>query len=104
MIKKHEERLSKEQGRKWLPARANLGPLYSIDWSDLITLVRKYEVDFIPFIGEIDFMHRYSDMGLLRHVIAHNGFVDDPEEYNRVSLALRDWNNQVGAKIKVELD
>lgn len=100
MKQKHDDRLIKESSRKWLPARSSLGPLYSIDWSDLITLIRKYEVDFIPFIGEIDFMHRYRDLGLLRHVIAHNGFVDDVSEMQRVTLALRDWNIQVAPIVK----
>lgn len=94
MKRKHEDRLEKEKSRKWLPSRSELGPLYSIDWADLITLIRKYEQLFLPYIGEIDFMHRYADMGLLRHVIAHNGFVADESEYGRVMLALRDWNRQ----------
>ncbi len=92
---KHKERLEKEEKRKWLPSRSTIGPLYSIDWSDLISLIRKYEVDFLPFIGEINFMHRFADLGLLRHVIAHHGFVRDKSEFQRVQLALRDWNNQI---------
>lgn len=102
MKRKHEDRLQKEANRKWLPARSALGPLYSIDWSDLITLVRKFEVQFSVFIGEIDFMHRYADLGLLRHVIAHNGFVDDTSEFQRVALALRDWNSQVAPIVSRE--
>ena len=100
MKRKHDDRLEKEQSRKWLPSRSELGPLYSIDWSDLITLIRKYEQAFLPYIGEIDFMHRYADMGLLRHVIAHNGFVADESEYGRVMLALRDWNHQTTEAIR----
>ena len=52
MKKKHEDRLAKEAARRWLPARSGLGPLYSIDWSDLITLVRKYEDDFRPYLRD----------------------------------------------------
>lgn len=101
MKRKHEERLQKETSRKWLPARAELGPLYSIDWADLITVIRKYEDKFQPFIGEISFMHRYADLGLLRHVIAHHGFIEDPEaEAQRVAVALRDWNNQVAPAVR----
>ena len=103
MKRKHDERLEKEKNRKWLPSRSELGPLYSIDWSDLITLIRKYEPLFLPYIGEIDFMHRYADMGLLRHVIAHNGFVADESEYGRVMLALRDWNRQTTEAIRSNL-
>lgn len=102
MKRKHEDRLSKEKDRKWLPTRSETGPLYSIDWSDLVTLIRKYELDFLPFIGEIDFMHRYNDLGLLRHVIAHNGLIEDQSDIDRAHLALRDWNRQVAQKVRSE--
>lgn len=88
--------------RKWLPARSSLGPLYSVDWSDLISLMRKFEGDFIPYLGEIDFLHRYKDLGLLRHVVAHHGFIDDQAEFDRVKLALRDWQKQVGEALAEE--
>ena len=97
--KKHEDRLSKERDRKWLPARASLGPLYSLDWSDLISIIRRYEADFLPYIGEIDFMHRFVDLGLIRHVVAHHGFIDEPKDYERVKLALYDWQKQVTAAL-----
>jgi len=100
MKRKHEDRLAKERTRAWLPARSELGPLYSIDWSDLITLMRKYEDAFVPFVGEIDFLHRFSDLGLLRHVVAHHGFIDDHADRDRVALALRDWNLQIGPALK----
>lgn len=99
MKRKHEERLKKEEERKWLPSRASLGPLYSIDWMDLITVIRKYEEDFKLYIGNIDFMHRYYDLGSLRNIIAHHGFIEDRAELQRVALGLRDWNQQVGAAI-----
>ncbi|MFC7397716.1 hypothetical protein ACFQU1_10980 [Chelatococcus sp. GCM10030263] len=102
MQKKHKDRLEKENTRKWLPSRATTGPLYSLDWSDLITLIRKYEADFLPFVGEIDFMHRYADLGLLRHVVAHHGFIEDNSEFQRIALALRDWNSQVGPLVRKE--
>lgn len=97
--KKHLDRMSKESERKWLPARASLGPLYSLDWSDLISIIRKYEDDFIPYIGKIDFMHRFSDLGLVRHVVAHHGFIDEAKDYDRVKLALHDWQKQVAGTL-----
>jgi hypothetical protein len=97
--RKHSDRLEKEQSRKWLPSRSELGPLYSLDWSDLITLMRKYEVQFLPFIGDIDFLHRYADLGLLRHVVAHHGFVDNSHDFERVRLALHDWQTQIGSAL-----
>lgn len=97
--KKHADRLEKEKTRKWLPARSGLGPLYSLDWSDLISIIRKYETDFKPHIGEIEFLHRFADLGLIRHVVAHHGFVDDPKDYERVKIALYDWQKQVGQSL-----
>jgi hypothetical protein len=97
--RKHADRLEKEQTRKWLPARSELGPLYSLDWSDLISMMRKYEGFFLPFIGEIDFLHRFADLGNLRHVVAHHGFVDDATQFERASLALYDWQRQVGSRL-----
>lgn len=96
--KKHADRLEKERTKKWLPARSVLGPLYSLDWSDLISIMRRYEDVFVPIIGDVNFLHRFSDLGLLRHVIAHNGFVDDPKDYDRVNLALHDWTKQIGQR------
>lgn len=100
MRKKHDDRMEKEKRRAWLPARATLGPLYSLDWSDLVTLIRKHDDLFLEYIGDIDFMHRYADLGLVRHVVAHHGFIDDDSEVDRVLLALRDWNRQVGRAAK----
>lgn len=96
---KHADRLDKEQNRKWLPARSGLGPLYSLDWSDLISLMRKHENIFRTIVGDIDFLHRFSDLGLLRHVIAHHGFIDNPHDFERVRLALHDWQMQVGTAL-----
>lgn len=95
--RKHADRLDKEKKRKWLPARSSLGPLYSLDWTDLISLMRKFEADFIPEIGEVDFLHRYQDLGLIRHVVAHHGFIDDETEYQRVKIALSDWQKQISS-------
>ncbi len=98
--RKHDDRLDKERKRQWLPARSSLGPLYSLDWTDLISLIRKHEVDFLPYIGEIEFLHRFNDLGLLRHVIAHNGFIEEMNsEIDRVRLALFDWQRQIGPTV-----
>jgi hypothetical protein len=97
--RKQVDRMQKEQDRKWLPARSDLGPLYALDWSDLISIMRKYDGLFIPIFGTIDFLHRFFDLGSLRNVVAHNGFVADVEQFNRVNLALYDWQKQVGPKL-----
>lgn len=93
--RKHQDRIEKEINRKWLPARSSLGPLYSLDWSDLISIMRKYEIIFAPIIEEIDFLHRFADLGLIRHVVAHHGFIDDERDYERVRIAHHDWVKQL---------
>lgn len=96
MRRKHEDRLAKEKARKWLPARSGLGPLYSLDWADLISLMRKHEQLFEE-LGSINFLHRYEDLGSLRNVVAHHGFIEDSDEFDRVKLALRDWSKQISS-------
>lgn len=94
MKKKHAERLKKEEDNKWAPARGELGPLYALDWSDLITLVRKYEACFLDIIGSVQFMHRFEDLGMLRNVVAHNGVVSDETHFVRMKLYFDDWISQ----------
>ena len=97
--RKHSDRMEKERKRAWLPTRSDFGPLYSLDWSDLITIIRKNEEIFLPYIGEINFLHRFNDLGLLRHVVAHNGFVADEGEYARVRVALGDLQRQLATRV-----
>lgn len=99
--RKHADRLEKERLRQWLPTRSSVGPLYSLDWSDLISIMRRFEGDFLHCFGEIDFLHRYADLGLLRHVVAHNGIIDDQAQRDRVFLALHDWQVQVAPKARL---
>lgn len=95
MKRKHGDRLEKETTKRWLPARTEFGPLYSIDWPDLVSIMRKYEGFFVPIIGHIDFLHRFADLGNLRNVVAHNGLIDDETQFSRVQLHLSDWQNQI---------
>lgn len=99
MKKKHEQRKKNEEENKWLPVRANLGPLYSLDWSDLVTLMRQHEAEFLPLIGSIKFVHRIEDLGQLRHVVAHNGVLRDKRNVERIKVYFGDWVEQIGKKL-----
>jgi hypothetical protein len=57
---------------------------------------RKYEDLFRASIGDINFLHRFVDLGNLRNVVAHNGVIDEPMQFRRVELAIHDWIKQVG--------
>jgi hypothetical protein len=96
MKRKEQERRNNEAQNKWIPSRSNSGPLYSLDWPDLVTLIRKYEGLFKVTIPDINFLHRFSDLGNLRNVVAHNGIIDEPMHFKRVELAFHDWAKQVG--------
>ncbi len=96
MKRKEQDRRNNEQQNKWIPSRSTLGPLYALDWSDLVTLMRKYENLFKDTISDINFLHRFSDLGNVRNVIAHNGVIDDPMQFKRIELAFHDWSKQIG--------
>ncbi len=96
MKKKEQDRSFNEAQNKWIPSRSNSGPLYSVDWSDLVTLIRKHEGAFKDSIPDINFLHRFADLGNLRNVIAHNGVIDDPIQFKRIELAIHDWSKQIG--------
>ncbi len=96
MKRKEQDRLANEKQNRWIPTRSDLGPLYSVDWSDLTTLMRKYEGLFRASISDINFLHRFSDLGNLRNVVAHNGVIGEAMQIRRVELAFHDWIKQVG--------
>lgn len=95
MKRKHGDRMQNEEIKKWAPTRADFGPLFSVDWSDLVTLMRKYEQLFNPYIGEISFLHRYDDAAMFRHVIAHNGALRDEDDVALVGIDYRTWIKQL---------
>lgn len=98
MKRKQQDRIANEKKRRWAPTRSDLGPLYAVDWQDLCTLMRKYESDFLPFIGEVNFLHRFDDLGSLRNIIAHNGYFADEKNITRVELSWQDWVSQLSEK------
>jgi Swt1-like HEPN len=97
MKRKEEDRRVNEAQNRWIPSRATAGPLYAIDWPDLVTLMRKYEEVFKASIPDINFLHRFSDLGNLRNVVAHNGIIDDAMQFRRIDLALHDWSKQISS-------
>jgi Swt1-like HEPN len=95
MKKKHEDRKTKEEQNKWAPARSEFGPLYSIDWPDLITIVRKEHQIFSDKIPDIGFLHRFEDLGHYRNIVAHNGVLEDEKAIERVKIYFADWIKQL---------
>lgn len=94
MKKKHADREQNEKKKKWAPARSDFGPLYSLDWPDLITLMRKYEADFLPVLKDIRFLHRLEDLGMYRNVVAHNGVLRDADDFALIRIYYDNWIKQ----------
>jgi hypothetical protein len=99
MKKKHEDRKANEEKKKWAPARAEFGPLYALDWSDLVTLMRKFEEYFEPAIKDIKFLHRLEDLGSFRNVVAHNGALRDEDDFNLIRIYYNHWIKQTQQNI-----
>jgi len=99
MLTKLKERKSREAKNRWLSSRG-ADELNYMDWSDLVTLIRKYHNHFEELIPNIKFIElRLEELENLRNAIAHSGVLPD-EEIPRVELALKDWCKQVS---KVEI-
>jgi hypothetical protein len=98
MKRKEQDRRNNETQNRWIPSRSSAGPLYALDWPDLVTLIRKYEELFREAIPDINFLHRFSDLGNLRNVVAHNGVIDEIMQFRRIDLALHDWGRQISLR------
>lgn len=95
MKRKHEDRVKKERDKKWAPTRSDFGPLYALDWPDLITLMRKYPDQFKRDLGDIDFLHRFADTGTFRNVVAHNGVLRDQDAFDLIRIYYQNWIDQL---------
>jgi len=92
---KYKSRKEVESRNLWLAPRGK-SPLFYLDWGDLLSLIRKYENDFKPFIKEIDFIIlRFQELEKVRNIVAHNGYLPSNEDFDRVILSFRDWCRQV---------
>ena len=95
MKKKHEDRVKNENSKKWAPTRSDFGPLYALDWPDLITLMRKYPDHFKPYLGDINFLHRFEDAGAFRNVVAHNGVLSEQDDFELIRIYYQNWVAQL---------
>lgn len=95
MKQKHETRVANEKSKKWAPARGEFGPLYALDWPDLIKLMRKYPDQFIDRLGDINFLHRYEDAGSFRNVVAHNGVLREQDDFDLIRIYYQNWISQI---------
>lgn len=95
MKRKHADREDNENKKKWAPTRSEFGPLYSLDWPDLITLMRKYESEFLPALKDIKFLHRLEDLGMYRNIVAHNGVLREDDDFSLIRIYYDNWVKQI---------
>ena len=95
MKRKHAIRIQNENIKKWAPARSDFGPLYALDWPDLLTLMRKYPIHFEPYVKDINFLHRYDDAGTFRNVVAHNGVLREDDDFDLIRIYYKNWIKQL---------
>jgi hypothetical protein len=92
---KIETRKLTEAKNKWLSTRDG-SPLFYLDWSDLLSIIKKYEVNFLPYIGDIKFVElRFEELERVRNIIAHHGYITNQEDFHRVVLSFNDWCRQI---------
>jgi len=85
----------KEQKHKWITPRGS-SMLFYVDWGDLVSLIRKYETDFVPVIGDLKFIElRMEELERYRNIIAHNGTLESKDDYDQIILSFRQWCKQV---------
>lgn len=94
--KKVEERKDKELKQKWISQRGNDSPLFYLDWSDLIKIIRKSEDLFLPLITDLKFIElRFEELERVRNIIAHNGCIPEQNDIDRLVLYVQDWIKQI---------
>lgn len=95
---KFTSRKNKEDKEKWVNSRGIGSPLYYLDWTDLVKIIRKEEKRFIPYVNDIQWVEmRFEELGRVRNVIAHNGVIVSDDEIDRVILYFKDWYKQLSA-------
>lgn len=88
-------RREKEQRNKWITPRGS-SPLFYLDWSDLLYILKKYEQDFERLIPEYKFVEaRFEEMERFRNIVAHNGALPSDDDFTHVLLSFKQWCKQV---------
>ncbi len=97
---KYTSRKAKETKGKWVSSRGAGSPLFYIDWTDLVKIIKKEEARFIPYINDISFVQmRFEELERVRNVIAHNGVLVSNDEFDRVILYFKDWCKQLASEV-----
>lgn len=92
---KAESRRDEENKIRWHAKRGD-SPLQYTEMSDLSAIITTNQTLFLPFIGSVDWSKAIFDsVERSRNIIMHSGTLE-PEDVERLGIAIRDWLNQVG--------
>jgi len=94
--KRAEERRDDEQKNRWHTPRGE-DPLNYAEFGDLLSIIRKNDALFEPYIPSIEWVQSLFDVvERSRNVIMHSGTLSKPD-IERLGVNIRDWIKQVGA-------
>jgi hypothetical protein len=93
------DRQAKELKNRWITLRGS-SPLFYLDWGDLLALIRKYESDFTPHIGDFKFVElRFEELERFRNIVAHHGILPSEDDFQAVILSFKQWCRQVSPSV-----
>lgn len=92
---KAESRRDEEDKIRWHAKRGESLIEYT-EIEDLAAIITTQQEVFMPFIGSVDWSKNiFKTVEHSRNIIMHSGTLE-PEDIERLAIAIRDWLNQVG--------
>jgi energy-converting hydrogenase A subunit M len=92
---KAETRRDEENKIRWHAKRGESLLEYT-EIEDLSAVITTNQDAFLPFIGSVDWSKNiFNTVERSRNIIMHSGALE-PEDVERLALAMRDWLNQIG--------
>jgi Rad3-related DNA helicase len=92
---KAETRRDEENKIRWHAKRGDSLLEYT-EIEDLSAVITTNQDSFLPFIGSVDWSKNiFNTVERSRNIIMHSGTLE-PEDVERLALAMRDWLNQIG--------
>ena len=92
---KAQNRRDEENKIRWHAKRGDSLLEYT-EMGDLSAIITTNQDLFLPFVGSVDWSKNiFNTVERSRNIIMHSGTLE-PEDVERLGLAMRDWINQIG--------
>lgn len=92
---KAQTRRDEENKIRWHAKRGDSLLEYT-EMGDLSAIITTNQDAFLPFVGSVDWSKNiFNTVERSRNIIMHSGTLE-PEDVERLALAMRDWINQIG--------